>query len=691
MAGYIGVKDSWAPISTGYTKVNGEWKQVKSAYAKVNGQWKQIFSPALNTIENFKIKSKTADSVVLEWDPNTTAETYSVFVSKTPQTKYLDPPVFTIQQIKPYQFLSSQNKVTTSGTGTISLNTLSSVVSGSGTSFISQIVVDEILFATIGAIQTYVGRVKSIESNTSLTLYADWTLSSASALSFTIYKKNTKTIATDRETTYGFFVNSLDASNNPGISSPKLSLSTPIKVPDPPVLTVKFKNEVAGTITIAWTKDVRADSYNIYRNKTGSFVLYDNVTPSGGAEETYTPLPDSSGQDYAYYVRAKNSFVSAKPPSDYPATTQFSAPSNSINFVSSPITLGNILLSGSSVDHNSVKLQWTDVANADAYFIQISGGTYGSFSDDVSILTTTAADINRIQYTLNLADETNYTIRIRARGAVGTIYEGLSAYSNSISVTTGRAAVTETRWVTQTDMVYGSTESTRLKTTTRYYDPYYNTTSSNEVLSTYATDKAGVGSTSATTNIAKSATVRTWIPGKPGYYTYVNGGYWEWTGSGRGRRRVWVPTRTRVWVPPTPGRYQTETINYTATQTITRQYIGVFYTPITSSTALPAAARIDRVTFRFSKDTPTLKSINVFIGDTNPNLTYYLSGASISGAGSKSFVSTSYYNYLKQSNVNSVVFTGDGSVANFDNGSLLVEWSLQKVFEITSAIDMSIA
>jgi hypothetical protein len=680
MAGYIGVKDAWAPISTGYTKVNGEWKQVKSAYAKVNGQWKEVFSPALNTIQNFKIKSKTADEVVLEWDPNVTAETYSVFVSETPQGTYLDPVV--TQQPNGFQFLSSQNKVTTSGTGTISLNILSSIVSGSGTSFTSQIVVDEILFANIGGTQTYVGKVKSIESNTSLTLYTDWTFSNASGVSFTVYKKNTKTIATNREANYKFFVNSLDASSNPGISSPQLTRATPIKVPDAPVVTVKFKNETAGTITIAWTKDRRATSYDIYRNRTGSFVLHANVTPSGGMEETYTPLPDSSGLDYAYYVVAKNNILTIAPDND-PATAQQSSASNSINFVSTPPTLGNISLKGVSVDHNSVKLQWTDVANADRYFIQIEGGTYGTFSDDISIATTTIADANRIEYIVDLANETDYKIRIRARGAAGTIYEASSAYSNEISVSTGRAAETGKRWVAQTDKNYTSTESTRLRTTVSYYDPYDRRTFSTDGWSTYSTSKAGVGVVVTTATVTKSRIVNVWQPGRPGYWITVPG-YWTNT-----RPRRWVPAR-REYIPGTPGRYVAERVDYNVTETTTKQYFGVFYTPITSSTDLPAAARLDAATFRFYKDTSTSKGITIHIGTTDPSLTYFFNTTTVAGAGTKSFVSTAYYNYLKLSNVNSVIFTGTGAVANFDDGRLIVEWSLEEAYTITSAIAMSI-
>jgi hypothetical protein len=680
MAGYIGVKDKWTPISTGYTKINGEWKQVKSAYAKVNGQWKEVFSPALNTIQNFKIKSKTADEVVLEWDPNATAETYSVFVSETPQGTYLDPVV--TQQTNDFQFLSSQNKVTLTGTGTIALNILSPIVTGTGTSFTSQIVVDEILFATIGGTSTYIGKVKSIESNTKLTLYTDWTFSTASGLSFTIYKKNTKTISTNRETNYKFFVNSLDASNNPGISSSQLTRSTPIRVPDPPVLTVKFSNATEGTITLAWTRDRRATSYDIYRNKTGSFVAYSNVTPSGGMEENYVPPLDASGEDYAYYVVAKNNILTIAPDND-PATAQQSSASNSINFVSTPPTLGNISLKGVSTDHNSVKLQWTDVANADRYFIQIQGGTYGTFSDDIAIATTTIADANRIEYIVNLADETDYKIKIRARGAAGTIYEASSAYSNEISVSTGRAAETGKKWVAQTDKNYTSTESTRLRTTVSYYDPYDRRTFSTDGWSTYSTSKAGVGVVVTTATVTKSRIVNVWQPGRPGYWITVPG-YWTNT-----RPRRWVPAR-REYIPGTPGRYVAERVDYNVTETTTKQYFGVFYTPITSSTDLPAAARLDAATFRFYKDTSTSKGITIHIGTTDPSLIYFFNTTTVAGVGTKSFVSKAYYDYLKLSNVNSVIFTGTGAVANFDDGRLIVEWSLEEAYTITSAIAMSI-
>lgn len=670
MAGYVLAKDTWSPVSTGYTKVNGEWKEVKSAYAKVNGQWREVFSPSLNTIQNFKIKSKTADQVVLEWDPNATAETYSVFVSETPQGTYLDPVVTT--QANDFSFLSSQNKVTSAGTGTISLNILSSIVTGTGTTFTSQIAVNEILFATIGGVSTYVGKVKSIQSNTSLTLYNDWTFSSASILSFTIYKKNTKTITTNREANYKFFIGSLDASGNPGITSAQLTRSTPVKVPDPPVVTVKFSNATQGTITIAWTKDKRATSYDIYRNKTGSFVLHANVTPSGGMEETYSPLPDSSGQDYAYYVVAKNNILTVAPDND-PATAQQSAPSNSINFISTPPSLGNISLKGVSVDHNSVKLQWTDVQFADRYFIQISGGTYGTFSDDVTIVTTTSVDANRIEYTLNLANETAYDIRIRARGAAGTIYEASSGYSNSISVSTGRAAETSTRWAAQTDKTYTSSESTKLKTTVSYYDTYDNRSFSNTSVSTYANGVAGAGTTTSTANVTKSRVVPVWVPREPGYWRTIGG----------------RPPR-RVWVPPVPGYYDYDRITYTVRETTVKQYYGVFYTPITSSTDLPSAARLDDSTFIFSKNSSSTKSLNVWFGTTDPDTIYYYGNRTVSGAGTKSFSSKDFYNYLKLSNVNSVIFTADGAVANFDSGRVVVGWSQQESYTTVSAIAMSI-
>jgi hypothetical protein len=670
MAGYIRVRDAWSPVSTGYTKVNGEWKQVKSAYAKVNGQWKEVFSPALNTIQNFKIKSKTADEVVLEWDPNATAETYSVFVSETPQGTYLDPVVTT--QPNDFSFLSSQNKVTSSGTGTISLNILSSIVTGTGTSFISQIAVDEILFTTIGGTPTYVGKVRSIESNNSLTLYNDWGFANISGLSFTVYKKNTKTIATNREANYKFFVISLDASNNPGIASAQLSRSTPVKIPDPPVVTVKSSVPTTGAMTIAWTKDKRATSYDIYRNKTGSFVYWSTVTPSGGMEETFSFI-DGTASDYSIYVVAKNNILTIAPDND-PATAQQSNPSNSISFKFTVPSLGNISLKGVSVDHNSVKLQWTDVAFADRYFIQISGGTYGSFSDDIAIATTTVADANRIEYTLNLADTTDYTVRIRARGAAGTIYDGTSQYSNSISVSTGRAAETGSRWVAQTDKTYSSTESTKLRTTVSYYDPYDNRTVSTSSISTYATGKAGAGTTSNTANASKSRIITVWRPGTPGR--------WVWVGTGRNRRQVWIA--------PIPGRYETERVDYTVRETTTKQYFGIFHTPITSSTDLPAAARLDDSTFIYFKDTSSTKSLNIWFGTTDPDLIYYYGSRSVSGAGTKSIASKDFYNYLKLSNVNSVIFTADGAIANFDDGRVVVGWSQQEAYTITSAIAMSI-
>jgi hypothetical protein len=681
MAGFVKTTGKWAPTSAGYTKVNGEWREVKSAYAKVNGQWKEVFSPPLNTIQNFKIKSKTADQVVLEWDPNPTAETYSVFVSETPQGKYEDPEV--IEQVRGFKFLSSQNKNVSSGTGTISVSVLSSTVSGTGTSFLSQILVNEILFANIAGVSTYIGRVKSIQSNTSLTLYNDWIFGTASGLSFTVYKKNTKTILTNRETNYKFFIGSLDASQNPGIASSQLTRSTPIKVPEAPIVNVKFKDEARGKITFAWSKDKRATSYDIYRNRTGSFILHDNVPPNGTTEETYSPDADSSGLDYSYYVVAKNNILTVAPDND-PATAQQSAPSNSINFVSTPPSLGNIFLKGVSVDHNSVKLQWTDVQHADRYFIQIEGGTYGTFSDDVSIATTTVADPSRIEYTLNLANETEYKIRIRARGASKTVYEGLSKLSNEISVTTGRAAETELRWVAQTDKVYSSTETTLLQTTVSYYDPYDKRTFSTSSFSTYSTSKAGAGTTVSTATVTKSRLMTVWQPGRPGYWVTIPG---YWTGTGRNRR--WVPSR-RVYIQPTAGRYVVERVDYSVRETTTKQYYAVFYTPITSSNDLDSSARLDGSIFRFYKDSSSTKTINVYVGTRSPSLTYYINSPTVSGFGTKSFQSKSYYNLLKRSEVNSVVFTAGGPVANFDDGRLIVEWSVQRSFTKTTAIAMSI-
>ncbi len=235
----------------------------------------------------------------------------------------------------------------------------------------------------------------------------------------------------------------------------------------------------------------------------------------------------------------------------------------------------------------------------------------------------------------------------------------------------------------QTNKTYSSTESTKLRTTVSYYDPYDRRTYSTSSLSTYSTTKAGVGIVVTTANVTKSRLMTVWQPGTKGYYVTIPG-YWTNT-----RPRRWVPAR-RVWIAGTPGRYVTERVDYTVVETTTKQYYGIFYTPITSSTDLPASARLDEATFRFFKDTSSTKSITIHIGTTDPSLVYYFTNITVSGAGTKNSVSKAYYNYLKLSNVNSVIFTGTGAVTNFDDGRLIVEWSNEEAYTITSAIDMSI-
>ena len=90
----------------------------------------------------------------------------------------LNSPKFSIEDSEFSGFSTFVGRVTPTstgiGSGRITVLQAQKVVKGIGTEFLSQVKVNEVIRANINSTSTLVGTVKSIESDTSLTLYANW-------------------------------------------------------------------------------------------------------------------------------------------------------------------------------------------------------------------------------------------------------------------------------------------------------------------------------------------------------------------------------------------------------------------------------------------------------------------------------------------------------------------------------------
>lgn len=628
MPGFVGARGGFTGINQSFIRTGNVWRKVSAGYAKVNGEWKEIYLPPPNVVSNFEISGFTNNSVSFIWDPVDDVSSYRLYVSATPHKEYEDP--FPGVQV-PVSYVLNQTIAPSviSGTGTIFMPVQQKIITGIGTSFLSQIKVNEKLYVVLNSVKYEVGTVQSIESNTKLTLYDNWTEQTVSSpgVSFTIAKKRTATIdPTQREYDYKFYVSPLTLSLVEGIRSSILNRRTPVSPPTQRGLGLKSFDTRTSATVLRWAKDKRASVYEIYHNRfqanPANFVLKTTVEPNGTNEETYA-YTDGVETDYLLYVVGKNIIEESDPD-----TVQRSAPSNTVAFSYRFPELGPMSLSGSSTSYNTATFSWTDTEGATNFALQVKEGS-GSYTTVQNISTSTAIDLNRLtaSYTFN-SNSTTYYIRVAASGPNYNI-----GYSNEVTITTGRPLIQSTVWEDRTKNYSMSRTYSKVR-------------------------------------IRNAVTVR----GETSVATT-----WEERNSGEGATGV---TETNT----TGGSVQTNRIE---------TFFTTFHIPITSTNDLPTGARYSTSRFTFRKQSSTTRTIGIWVGarggSTSQNsLNRFITSRTL-GAGAESVTDVDIYSYLDRAENNAIIFSGSGSPAFYDSGSLNVFYQVQVTTTTQTAQSMSVS
>lgn len=197
----------------------------------------------------------------------------------------------------------------------------------------------------------------------------------------------------------------------------KAQLSVNVMSPPPPVPTATAATQVGQLSFFAnWNGVSGADSYRIDVSAVSNFASfvtgYNNRTTDPGLSQSVTGL--TANTTYYYRVRSASSSGNA------------SANSNVITVTTGPATPS--AAAATNISHNSFTANWSTVAGATSYSVDVSA--FSNFSSVVTWSSSTGS----VSVT-GLSGNTTYYYRVRAANS-----NGVSANSNVISLTTSQPA-----------------------------------------------------------------------------------------------------------------------------------------------------------------------------------------------------------------------------------------------------------
>jgi hypothetical protein len=462
----------WKTVNGVRTKVGFGWRNVSIGYVKVDGEWKEIFVRPGPTVRNFRLDPITKDSVTFQWyaGPNVIRSELwiasKVVGSSTPVTfeKALD---INSTYVAP----SGQKIVLEQGSAT---------VTGIGTSFTS-LVPENIIYTQIDGERTLVGTVKSVESNTSLTLKSEWTgLSSTSSEIGDVYiyqTNNSYLYNTARETQYFFYLVPIEQVGEQevvGDKSNTIERITPVGLP-PAItnLSIVSQDGTLGTFTLGWTPSPRykTDAYKYY-DDGGSGSKPPNTQTFSSDDGRYPSSVSGTGATYTIQIEAFNSLGES------------SGKSNIVKFQYQPIiakTLKSPTISGSfqpspnTSNWNTITISWfsnpTDHDYYELWAKPSSSPTY-SFVSRMQVNTTDAPSTKSINYS-GTTKNTQYDVKIISyANPPGNGYKwsespGTSVSSNVVSFKTGQPRLTKTTEGNDSKSITGTRRTTAVSTSER--------------------------------------------------------------------------------------------------------------------------------------------------------------------------------------------------------------------------------
>jgi hypothetical protein len=468
----------WKTVNGVRTKVGPGWRNVSVGYVKVDGEWKEVFVRPGPTVRNFRLDPITNDSVTFQWYAGPNVIRSELWIGS--RTSGTSTPVTFARALD-----INSTYVTPSGQKIV-LQQGSAIVTGIGTNFTS-LVPENIIYTQIDGARTLVGTVKSVQSNTSLTLKSEWTgLSSADPLvgdTYIYQTNNSYLYNTNRETEYFFYlipIEQVGAEEVPGDKSNTIQRITPVGAP-PPItdLSIIFEDGKLGTFTLGWTPSPR------YR--TDSYIYYDNGGDGTNQTTAKAPSPfesldgkedrsvsGSTNATYQIQIQAFNDIGEG------------SGKSNLVTFQYKPIvakTLKSPTISGSFLpatnntsNWNTITISWfTNPTDHDYYEIWAKPATSSTYArvSSLNINPTDAATTRTLTYT-GPSQNTQYDVQLRTyANAPGDGYSWsgtppvTQVTSNVIRFKTGQPRLTDTREGNDSKTITGTRTTTAVSTAER--------------------------------------------------------------------------------------------------------------------------------------------------------------------------------------------------------------------------------
>lgn len=465
----------WKTVNGVRTKVGPGWRNVSIGYVKVDGEWKEVFVRPGPTVRNFRLDPITNDSVTLKWYAGPNVVRSELWIASRDSG--------TTTPLSFAKALDINSTYVTPSGQKIVLNQGSATVTGIGTSFTS-LVPENIIYTQIDGTRTLVGTVKSVESNTSLTLKSEWTgLSTADPVAGDTYiyqTNNSYLYNTNRETQYFFYLIPIEQVGTEEVTGDKsntIERTTPVGAP-PPITNLAFsKNDgQTGTFELSWTPSPRykTDAYAYYNDGGNATNDITSVVkqPFFSDNGRYTPDKiEGPTKTYAIQIQAFNSIGEG------------SGKSNIIYYKYEPIiskTLISPTISGSfqpvpnTSNWNTIRISWfSNPADHDYYELwakPASSPTYTKVST-ININTTDVAGTKTATYT-GPTQNTQYEVKIityanpPAAGYSWSASPGTSVSSNVVKFKTGQPQLTKTVTGNDTKYINGtrSTVATTVQT-----------------------------------------------------------------------------------------------------------------------------------------------------------------------------------------------------------------------------------
>ena len=370
-----------------------------------------------SNMSGYKVKSKTATSVTLQWNKNASATGYELQkwdgkkwvtltkISKNSTTTYtvksLKASTTYKYRIRAYKTIGKATQYS-AYTATLSVNTNPTNMSGfkakskSYNSIMLQW--NKNTSATGYELQKWDG--KKWVSLTKIAKNSTTTYTVKSLKASTTYKYRIRAYKTIGKTTqYSAYTTTLSVNTNPTNMSG-----------------FKAKSKSYNSITLRWNKNTSATGYELQKWDGKKWVTLTKI--SKNSTTTYTVKSLKASTTYKYRIRAYKTIGKATQYSGYSATLSVNTnPSNISGF------------KAKSKSYNSITLQWNKNTSATGYELQKWNGKKWVTLTKISKNSTTTYTVK------NLKAVTTYKFRIRAYKTIGKATQ-YSAYSATLSANT---------------------------------------------------------------------------------------------------------------------------------------------------------------------------------------------------------------------------------------------------------------